>query len=138
MQLIFTHNQRVYKVKKIFKVAPLLAMLAFPMIASADYMDVIEFKLKDGCNMAKYMEIVKEFNVVAAENGYKAEILSPLQHNNLESRVWVGRTKNAESFGKAWDVYRSAQADANSSRGKLGARFAACSTLVARRSYETN
>lgn len=124
--------------KKIFKVAPLLAMLAFPMIASADYMDVIEFKLKDGCNMAKYMEIVKEFNVVAAENGYKAEILSPLQHNNLESRVWVGRTKNAESFGKAWDVYRSAQADANSSRGKLGARFAACSTLVARRSYETN
>ena len=124
--------------KKIFKAAPLLAMLAFPMIASADYMDVIEFKLKDGCNMAKYMEIVKEFNVVAAENGYKAEILSPLQHNNLESRVWVGRTKNAESFGKAWDVYRSAQADANSSRGKLGARFAACSTLVARRSYETN
>ncbi len=124
--------------KKIFKVAPLLAMLAFPMIASADYMDVIEFKLKDGCNMAKYMEIVKEFNVVAAENGYKAEILSPLQHNNLESRVWVGRTKNAESFGKAWDVYRAAQADANSSRGKLGARFAACSTLVARRSYETN
>ena len=124
--------------KKIFKIAPLLAMLAFPMIASADYMDVIEFKLKDGCNMAKYMEIVKEFNVVAAENGYKAEILSPLQHNNLESRVWVGRTKNAESFGKAWDVYRSAQADANSSRGKLGARFAACSTLVARRSYETN
>ena len=124
--------------KKIFKVAPLLAMLACPMIASADYMDVIEFKLKDGCNMAKYMEIVKEFNVVAAENGYKAEILSPLQHNNLESRVWVGRTKNAESFGKAWDVYRSAQADANSSRGKLGARFAACSTLVARRSYETN
>lgn len=124
--------------KKIFKVAPMLAMLAFPLIASADYMDVIEFKLKDGCNMAKYMEIVKEFNVVAAENGYKAEILSPLQHNNLESRVWVGRTKNAESFGKAWDVYRSAQADANSSRGKLGARFAACSTLVARRSYETN
>ncbi len=124
--------------KKIFKVAPLLTMLAFPMIASADYMDVIEFKLKDGCSMAKYMEIVKDFNVVAAENGYKAEILSPLQHNNLESRVWVGRTKNAESFGKAWDVYRSALADPNSSRGKLGARFAACSTLVARRSYETN
>ena len=123
---------------KIFKVAPLLAVLACPLIASADYMDVIEFKLKEGCSMAKYMEIVKDFNVVAAENGYKAEILSPLQHSNLESKIWVGRTKNAESFGKAWDAYRSAQTDANSSRGKLGVRFAACSTLVARRSYETN
>ena len=96
-----------------------------------EFVDALKLRLAD-------WKIVKDFNVVAAEDGYKAEILSPLQHSNLESKIWVGRTKNAESFGKGWDAYRSAQADANSSRGKLGARFAACSTLVARRSYETN
>lgn len=123
--------------KNILKVAPLLAMLACPLIASADYIDVIEFKMKEGCTMTKYLEIVKDFNAHMSPQGYKAEILTPLHSSNLESMFWVGRSKNNESFGKAADAYSSAVADPNTTEGKFSARFRDCSTSIARRSYRT-
>ena len=122
---------------KIFKIAPLLAMLACPLIASADYVDVIEFKLKEGCTMAKYMDIVKDFNTLVEPKGYKAEIMSPFYNSNLESLIWVGRTKDIESFGKGSNAYGNAAADANTAEGKLAARFRDCSTNIARRSWRT-
>ena len=122
---------------KIFKIAPLLTMLACPLIASADYIDVIEFKLKEGCTMAKYMDIVKDFNTLIEPKGYKAEIMSPFYSSNLESLIWVGRTKDVESFGKGSNAYGNAATDANTAEGKLAARFRECSTSTARRSYRT-
>ena len=123
--------------KKIFKIAPLLAMLACPLIAKADYVDVIEFKLKESCTMAKYMDIVKDFNTLYEPKGYKAEIMSPFYSSNLESFIWVGRTKDIESFGKGSNAYGNAAADANTAEGKLAARFRDCTTSIARRSYRT-
>ena len=122
---------------KIFKIAPLLAMLACPLIASADYIDVIEFKLKESCTMAKYLDIVKDFNTLIEPKGYKAEIMSPVYSSNLDSLIWVGRTKDIESFGKGSNAYGNAATDANTAEGKLGARFRECSTNIARRSYRT-
>ena len=122
---------------KIFKIAPLLAVLACPLIAKADYVDVIEFKLKEGCTMAKYLDIVNAFNTLIEPKGYKAEILSPYYSSNLESFIWVGRSKNLETFGKGANAYYDAAADANSAEGKLGARFRECTTSIARRSYRT-
>ena len=122
---------------KIFKIAPLLAMLACPLIAKADYVDVIEFKLKESCTMAKYMDIVKDFNTLYEPKGYKAEIMSPFYSSNLESFIWVGRTKDIESFGKGSNAYGNAATDANTAEGKLAARFRDCTTSIARRSYRT-
>lgn len=122
---------------KIFRIAPLLAALACPLIASADYIDVIEFKMKDGCAITKYMEIVKDFNTLIEPRGYKAEIMSPYYSGNLESHIWVGRSKNLETFGKGANVYGDASLDANTAEGKLAARFRECTTSIARRSYRT-
>ena len=123
--------------KKIFKIAPLVAALACPLIASADYVDVIEFKLKEGCTMAKYMEIAKDFNTLYGPQGYTAEIMSQTYGANLDSQIWVGRSKDGTAFGKLYDKWLAGVANANSPEGKLGARFGACSTNIARRSYRT-
>jgi len=61
----------------------------------------------------------------------------PLQRANLETMHWVGRSTNAESFGKAWDVWRDALANADSVPAKLNARFAACSTNISRLGFDT-
>ena len=122
---------------KIFKIAPLLAVLACPLIAKADYVDVLEFKMKESCTMAKYMDIVKDFNTLYEPKGYKAEIMSPYYSSNLETFIWVGRSKNLETFGKGANAYGDAAADANSAEGKLATRFRDCTTSIARRSYRT-
>ena len=58
----------------------LAAMLLFlPAVSMADHLDVIEFKLKDGCSFSKYLGIVKDFNEWGKGHGYKAEILMPVQ-----------------------------------------------------------
>jgi hypothetical protein len=80
-------------------------LLALPMAAAADHLDVIEFKLDEGCSFATQLQIMKDFNTQWGEkNGYKAEILMPIQSQNLVSLFWVGRSKDAATFGKAWDT----------------------------------
>ncbi len=123
--------------KNIFRIAPLVAMLACPMIASADYLDVIESKMKDGCTMTKYMDIVKDFNALYTPRGYTAEILTPIYGTNMDTIIWVGRTKNMETFGKGAQAYNDAVGDANSAEGKIAARFRECTTGVSRRSYRS-
>jgi hypothetical protein len=114
--------------------AALLLTLSLP--ATADHYDVIEFKLKDSCDFATYMKVVKDFNEWGKEYGYRTEIANKVQHNDLTTLLWLGRSANAAAFGKAWDAWRDALADANSAPAKLNARFAACSTNVSRRSYD--
>ena len=115
-----------------------IALLAMPFSATADYLDVIEFKLNEGCSFSTFMQIVKDFNAQwGAKNAYASEILTPIQSNNLVSMYWVGRTKDAAAFGKAWDTWRTEGAtDPNSVAGKLSARFVACSTNLGRRGYD--
>jgi hypothetical protein len=119
--------------KKIFA----FVLLAAPMVASADYLDVIEVKLNDGCSFQQYMQIAKDFNAQFGEkNAYRAEVLTPLQSPTLTSLYWVGRTKDAATFGKAWDTWRNQLSDPNSVAAKLWERFKACSTNLARRGYD--
>lgn len=112
-------------------------LMACPLAAAADNLDVIEFKLQEGCDFAKYMAIVKDFNEWGKAYGYRAEVLSPIQRMNLETMYWVGRSKDAETFGKAWDAWRDAQSDPTSVPAKLWGRFAECETNINRVGYDT-
>lgn len=115
-----------------------IVFLCSPMLAFGDHLDVIEFKLNDGCSFDKYMEIAKDFNTQwGVNNGYKSEVLMPIQSPNLVSLYWVGRTKDAAAFGKAWDTWRNGLGDPDSLESKLWARFVVCSTNLSRRGYDT-
>ena len=112
-------------------------LLTLPLPSMADHLDVIEFKLKDSCTFSSYLGIVKDFNEWSKGYGYKTEILMPLQSENLETVYWVGRSANAESFGKAWDAWRDALPNADSVPAKLWARFEACGTNLNRSAFDT-
>ena len=114
-----------------------MLLLALPMTAAADHLDVIEFTLNEGCSFDTYMKIANDFNTEwGSKNGYKSEVLMPIQSHNLVSMYWIGRSANAAAYGKAWDTWRDAQADPNSVPSKLWARFLACSTNISRRGYD--
>ncbi|MGQ0430544.1 MAG: hypothetical protein ACT4UQ_11490 [Gammaproteobacteria bacterium] len=114
-----------------------IALLALPMGAFADHLDVIDFKLKEGCDFAKFMQIANDFNTQwGASHGYRAEVAVPLQSNDLESMRWLGRSKDAATFGKAWDAWRAEIMDPNSVAGKLSARFGGCSINTGRRGFD--
>jgi len=112
-------------------------LLVMPMTAMADHLDVIEVKLKPNCTFSSYLGVLKDFNVWGAANGYKAEVLMPVQRATLDTIFWVGRSANAAAFGKAWDAWRDALAKADSVPAKLNARFAACSTNVSRSGFDS-
>ena len=115
----------------------LAMLLCVPMSASAEYMDVIEFKLIDGCSFDKYMEIVNDFNENWGEAlGYTARVAMPLQNENLESMYWLGTTKDAATFGKVWDTWRDALSDPDSTPAKLWERFQDCEVNLARWGYD--
>ena len=111
-------------------------MLLLPLSAMGDHMDVIEFKLLEGCTFPQYMEIVNDFNKWGKGYGYNAEVAVPLQSDNLTSMFWLGTTANAAAFGKAWDAWRDALDDSNSEPAKLWARFSACSKNLSRNGYD--
>lgn len=112
------------------------AFFLLPLNAVAEHMDVIEFEMLDGCAMDQYMAIVQDFNKWGKDFGYQAKVAFPVQSNNLTSVYWLGTSANAATFGKAWDAWRDAQADADSVPAKLAARFAACSKNLGRRGYD--
>ena len=112
------------------------AMLLLPLSALGDHMDIIEFKLVEGCSFSKYMEIVSDFNEWGANYGYKAEIAVPLQSGNLTNMFWLGTSANAASFGKTWDVWRDALDDPESEPAKLRARFLDCEENLGRRGFD--
>jgi len=88
--------------------------------------------------MQKYLQIVKDFNEQwAAARGYKVEILVPMQSRDLATIYWVGRSPNAEAFGKGLDAWTAAQSDPESAPAKLMARFRECTTSESRAAYKT-
>ena len=112
-------------------------LLMLPIGAFADHVDVIEVLLNEGCSVPEYVAIKDDFNEQWAKKyGYKAEVLVPLQSNNLTSLFWVGRSANAAGFGKAWDQWRNDLTDPKSVASKLWARFLDCSTNMGRRGYD--
>ena len=121
------------KVRKI--IATLVLLLPFG--AMADHIDVIEFTLNENCSMSKYLAIKDDFNDQwGSKNGYRSEVLVPIQSNNLTSLFWVGRSANAAAYGKAWDQWRDDLEDPSSVASKLWARFLDCSTNIGRRGYD--
>lgn len=114
-----------------------LAMLVMiPLSASAEHMDVIEFEMLEGCSFDKYLDIVSDFNKWGEEYGYNAKIAVPLQNENLTSYYWLGTSKDAATFGAAWDAWRDDLGDPDSTPAKLWARFQECTTNVGRWGYD--
>ncbi len=113
-------------------------ILLFPLSAmsASSYLDVIEFQFNGECSMSKYMDIVSDFNKWGDKNGYHAEIAVPLQSNNLKHTFWLGTAKNAAAYGKAWDTWRDAQSDPDSTPAKLWARLSACGENLSREGYD--
>jgi hypothetical protein len=110
-------------------------LLAFPATTMADYLDVIEFKLS--CDLGEYMAIVEDFNAWGKDYGYRAEVWMPLMRDNLETVFWVGRAKDAETFGNAWDTWRDAQSDPGSVPSRLWARMSKCEINLNRSGFDT-
>ncbi len=115
-----------------------LALFVLPVAAHAEgHMDVIQVTLMEGCTAAQYAAIAHDFNESwGKDHGYMAEVLVPLQSQDLESVFWIGRTANAAAFGAAWDAWRDALPNAQSTAAQLQARFDECSTNTSRRSYD--
>ena len=115
-----------------------LILLLLPLSASAGgHMDVIQVTLNEKCSVAKYVAIKNDFNKTwGKQNGYLAEVVVPIQSEDLQSVFWVGRTADAAGYGKAWDTWRDETANPKSIAGKLQERFNECSTNDSRRGYD--
>lgn len=114
-----------------------IALASVSTAVNAEHWDVIAFKLNEGCSFEKYIEIKEDFNKWGEAYGYKATILMPLQNEDLTSLRWIGKSKDAATFGAAWDAWRNGLADPESKPAKLNARFVACSTNTTRTGYDT-
>ena len=112
------------------------ACFLLPTAASAEHWDVIAIEMTGKCSFSKFMEVVADFNEWGAEYGYQARIAAPLQQEDLKTHFWVGESANAAAFGAAWDAWRDAQSDANSTPAKLQKRFDECSVNKQRRGYD--
>ena len=114
-----------------------IAILLAPICASADHLDVIQTKMKDGCTLETYVAIKNDFNTQwGNSHGYVAEVASPVMSNDLASVYWIGRTASAEAFGKAWDTWRTELSNPKSVAARLNERFQKCSTEESRRGYD--
>ena len=69
----------------------ILAALMLPSVAHADSLDVISSRLKEGCSVAKYVALSREFNETWGKaNGYIARIVVPVQSPDSSVIGWVG------------------------------------------------
>ena len=119
------------------KILVISALVLFPLLANADYLDVLQFTLKDGCTVEQYVTIANDFNEQwGKSHGYHSEVAVPVQSDDLVSIFWLGRTANAESFGKAWDTWRNESTDPKSVASKLGALFEECGDSTSRRGFD--
>ena len=114
-----------------------LAILAFAIPAQAEYNDVIQVEIKETCSVTKYVAIKNDFNTKwGSANGYTAQVLVPIQAQDLATVFWVGTTANAEAFGKAWDTWRTQVQTPGTEAAKLWDRFLQCSTNITRTGWD--
>jgi hypothetical protein len=115
----------------------MMAVLLVPISANADYLDVIQGKLREKCTMQTYVTIKNDFDEQwGRSHGYHAEIASALQSNDLDTIFWLGRTASAEAFGRVWDAWRTELSDPKSVASKPNERFEKCVDNTARRGYD--
>ena len=124
------------KIKGLF-LSGLAAAFCLSTVAKADMWDVLEITLSEKCTVEKYLNLVDDFNEYYKDKGYQAEILLPLHTENQAAIFWIGRTKNNEDFGKAYDHWLAGQAQDGSAVDKLSDRFADCGTTTSRSSFIT-
>ncbi len=126
------------------RIAMALVVLLLPLsplsaVAADGHMDVIQVTLDPKCSLAEYVKIKDDFNASwGDQNGYRAEVVVPIQSEDLQSVFWVGRTADAAAYGKAWDNWRDETANPKSIAGKLQKRFNKCSTNTSRRGYDVH
>ena len=114
-----------------------MAIVLIPMTVRAEYLDVIAGKLKEKCSLEKYVTLKNDFNAQwGRSHGYQAEIASVVQSNDLVTVYWLGRTANAEAFGRAWDAWRTEISDSKSVAAKLNERFEKCVDNTGRRGFD--
>jgi hypothetical protein len=101
-------------------------LLLMASASHAGHLDVISFTLDEDCSLGQYLEIVDDFNEWGEAYGYQTEIAAPLFNDNMDTHYWLGRSADNETFGKAYDAWEAAQADADSVPAKLNARFGEC------------
>lgn len=105
-------------------------VLALPLAAQADYLDVMEIRLREDCSFDQYLQIIKAFNEWAADWDYRADLARPLMGSEPEVLYWLGRAPNTETFGRAWDAWREAQRDPDSRPADLGSRLRECHRVL--------
>ncbi|MFT5521316.1 MAG: hypothetical protein ACI9IA_001917 [Enterobacterales bacterium] len=122
------------KIKTLF--ITLIILISIPLYAFGGHLDVIQVELKEGCAFNQYLAIAKDFNDKWAKDyDYHAEILMPVQSNDLKSLFWVGRSSGAVAFGKAWEAWVRDLGKSDSVAAKLNTRFENCGKNMSRRSY---
>lgn len=109
------------------------ALLLFPSAAFAGHEVTTEINLKDGCSLEKYMAITKDFNEWGKTVGYTAEVVMPIKMGKITSMLWRGTSADAATFAKAWEAWREALADPDSTPSGLLARFDECEENFGRR-----
>jgi hypothetical protein len=113
-------------------------LLLMASASHAGHLDVISFTLDGDCSLGQYLEIVDDFNEWGEAYGYQTEIAAPLFNDDMATHYWLGRSADNETFGKAYDAWEAAQADAESVPAKLNARFGECGEEnTARNAYRT-
>ena len=105
-----------------------------PVVASADYLDVIATKLKEDCSLAEYNKVIEEFRgVMTSEKySYTVEIAVPFTGPELDLVYWIGRTKDIATFGVENGRWDQALANAKSPEAKVNAKLEKCSVNVRR------
>ena len=74
--------------------------------------------------LARYLDEGGGFRVIA------------VQSDDLASVHWIGHCASAESFGKAWDTWRTELSDSKSVAAKINERLEKCATNDSRRGYD--
>jgi len=115
------------------------ALLLTPLVARADYLDVITSRLTAGCSLDKYLGVVEEFRGVMKTQGYKytVEIAPPFIGPDLSVVYWVGREPNFATFGQESDRWEAAIAKAGTPEAMVSAKLNACSENVSRSGSRT-
>jgi hypothetical protein len=115
------------------------ALVLMPLVAHADYLDVITNKLTDGCSLDKYLGVVEEFRGVMKSQGYKytVEIAPPFIGSDLSVVYWVGREPSFATFGQESDRWEAAIAKAGTPEAVVSGKLNACSSNVSRSGSRT-
>jgi len=114
-------------------------MLVTPLVAHADYLDVITNKLTAGCSLDKYLGVVEEFRGVMKAQGYKytVEIAPPFIGPDLGVVYWVGREPNFATFGQESDRWEAAIVKADTPEAKISQKLNSCSENMSRSGSRT-